>query len=47
MKNAKSDGLLDDVLSETIAMNSRMIHGRRNDGNLFEEAQVYDVNGRV
>ena len=28
-------------------MDSRMIHGRRENGDLFEESQAYDVNGRV
>lgn len=47
MRNAKSDGLLVDVLDQTIHMDSRMIHGRRTDGELFQESQVYDINGRV
>jgi len=47
MRNAKSDGLLNDVLDQTIHMDSRMIHGRRSDGGLFQESQIYDINGRV
>ena len=47
MRNAKIKGLLDTVLKETIEMDSRMIHGRRSNGALFQESQVYDINGRV
>ena len=47
MRNAGQDGLLEDVLKETIRMDSRMIHGRRKNGELFEESQAYDVYGRV
>jgi len=47
MKNANSDGLLNEVLNQTIDMDSRMIHGRRSDGGLFQESQIYDINGRV
>ena len=47
MRNAGQDGLLEDVLKETIRMDSRMIHGRRKNGDLFEESQAYDVNGQV
>lgn len=47
MKNTKCNGLLEDVLDQTIHMDSRMIHGRRSDGDLFQESQMYDINGRV
>lgn len=49
--------LLDHVMAATIPMRGRMIHGRRkptttttttsNDGELYEEAQDYDVHGRT
>ncbi len=47
MRNATYPGLLDDVLKETIPMHARMIHGRRKNGDLFEESQEYDAQGRV
>ncbi|KAL8727859.1 MAG: hypothetical protein Q9181_005551, partial [Wetmoreana brouardii] len=46
MKNAKCDGLLDAVLNETIPMYGRMIHGRGQGGELYEESQAYDAQGR-
>lgn len=39
--------LLDHVLAATIPMRGRMIHGRTTGGDLYEEAQDYDVHGRV
>ena len=47
MKLADADGLLDDVLRETIPMHGRMIHGRGKDGELYEDSQAYDAHGRV
>ena len=47
MRLADADGLLEDVLNETIPMHGRMIHGRRKDGSLFTESQRYDAHGRV
>ena len=47
MRLARSDGLLENVLKETIPMHARMIHGRRKNGELFEESQKYDAHGRV
>lgn len=47
MRQANAKELLDDVLKETIPMHARMIHGRRNDGTLYEESQQYDAHGRV
>lgn len=47
MRLAKADGLLEDVLKETIPMHGRMIHGRRKDGELYAESQQYDAHGRV
>lgn len=38
--------LIDNVLREAIPMHGRMIHGRDN-GDLWEAAQTYDVHGRV
>ncbi|KZF26229.1 FAD/NAD(P)-binding domain-containing protein [Xylona heveae TC161] len=46
MRNAGSTSLLDGVLSETIPMHGRMIHGRTKTGDLFEQSQLYDVHGR-
>ena len=46
MRHAGSPGLLESVLSETIPMYGRMIHGENSKGALTEEAQLYDVHGR-
>ena len=47
MRHAGSTDLLDDVLKETIPMHGRMIHGKNRAGELYQESQAYDVNGRV
>lgn len=46
MRQSGSDALLDSVLSETIPMYGRMIHGEDSKGTLTEESQLYDVRGR-
>lgn len=46
MRHADSPALLESVLSETIPMYGRMIHGEDSKGALTEEAQLYDVHGR-
>lgn len=46
MKMANCPGLVDSALAETIPMQGRMIHGRK-DGALFEESQAYDIHGRA
>ncbi|KAF2102824.1 FAD/NAD(P)-binding domain-containing protein [Rhizodiscina lignyota] len=45
MRKANAPGLLDAVLNDTIPMHGRMIHGKKH-GKLFEEAQLYDAQGR-
>ena len=47
MRESQCEGLLEDVLAETIPMHARMIHGRRKNGEIYEESQAYDANGRV
>ena len=47
MKLANANGLLKDVLDETIPMYARMIHGRRKGGDFYQESQQYDAHGRV
>lgn len=47
MRQSQSVGLLEEVLKETIPMHARMIHGRGKGGELFQESQAYDANGRV
>lgn len=47
MRHAGVEGLVDEVLKETIPMHARMIHGRSKLGDLYEESQAYDVHGRV
>lgn len=39
--------LLDHVLAATIPMRGRMIHGKKANGEFYEEGQDYDVHGRV
>ena len=46
MRYEDSFNLLGSVLSETIPMYGRMIHGEDSKGSLTEEAQKYDVHGR-
>ncbi|KAL9602437.1 MAG: hypothetical protein Q9219_001861 [cf. Caloplaca sp. 3 TL-2023] len=46
MRQAKCEGLLDAVLKETIPMHGRMIHGTSKGGDLYEESQAYDAQGR-
>lgn len=47
MRHAGQPKLIDHVMGATIPMRGRMIHGRRADGDLYEESQEYDVHGRV
>jgi kynurenine 3-monooxygenase len=47
MRHAGQPKLIDHVMGATIPMRGRMIHGRRANGNLYEEPQDYDAHGRV
>ena len=47
MRHADSVELLENILQDTVPMHSRMIHGRRKDGKVFQESQAYDTHGRV
>jgi len=47
MRNAGDHHLLDHVMAATIPMRGRMIHGKAPNGDLFEQAQDYDIHGRV
>jgi kynurenine 3-monooxygenase len=47
MRNSGRPGLLEKVISETIPMRGRMVHGRSGTGELSEQAQDYDAHGRV
>ena len=47
IRQSRCEGLLDQVLKETIPMHARMIHGRKKNGELYQESQKYDANGRV
>ncbi|KAK4223670.1 putative monooxygenase [Podospora fimiseda] len=47
MRNAGQPKLIDHVLSATIPMRGRMIHGKRPNGELYEDAQDYDIHGRA
>ncbi|KAK4235957.1 hypothetical protein C8A03DRAFT_17359 [Achaetomium macrosporum] len=46
MRHAGQPKLIDHVMGATIPMRGRMIHGRRANGDLYEESQDYDVHGR-
>ncbi|KAI4166827.1 MAG: hypothetical protein LQ343_007728 [Gyalolechia ehrenbergii] len=46
MRLTHCEGLLDAMLAETIPMHGRMIHGRGKHGDLYEEPQSYDAQGR-
>lgn len=47
LRHSGIPGLEDEVLRAAIPMQGRMIHGRRADGSLYEDAQDYDVHKRV
>lgn len=47
MRHANQQELLDHVISATIPMRGRMIHGKRPSGELYEEPQDYDIHGRT
>lgn len=47
MRHSGQSRLLEYVLAATIPMRGRMIHGRRPNGDLYEEPQDYDIHGRV
>ena len=47
MRHANQPRLIDYVKAVTIPMRGRMIHGKRPDGKLYEDAQDYDIHGRV
>lgn len=47
MRHSGQPKLIDHVMGATIPMRGRMIHGRRPNGDLYEEAQDYDVHGRA
>ncbi|KAH6615751.1 hypothetical protein B0J18DRAFT_289349 [Chaetomium sp. MPI-SDFR-AT-0129] len=47
MRHAGQPKLIEHVMGATIPMRGRMIHGRRANGDLYEESQEYDVHGRA
>lgn len=47
IRHAGHPKLLDSILETTIPMRGRMIHGRGSDGKLYEDAQDYDIHGKV
>ncbi|KAL1840451.1 hypothetical protein VTJ49DRAFT_448 [Mycothermus thermophilus] len=46
MRHAGQPRLVEHVMAATIPMRGRMIHGRRVNGDLYEEPQDYDAHGR-
>ncbi|KAI9052019.1 hypothetical protein LZ554_004273 [Drepanopeziza brunnea f. sp. 'monogermtubi'] len=47
MRRSGKPDLLDKVISETIPMRGRMIHGKTPSGQFTEQAQDYDIHGRT
>lgn len=47
MRNSGRPELLEKVLSETIPMRGRMIHGKSSSGEFTEQSQDYDIHGRA
>ena len=47
IRHAETEHLLENVLHDTIPMHGRMIHGRKQTGELFHDSQKYDAHGRV
>jgi kynurenine 3-monooxygenase len=47
MRESGRPKLLEKVFTETIPMRGRMIHGKSSTGELYEQAQDYDIHGRV
>ncbi|KAK1830094.1 hypothetical protein QBC39DRAFT_354735 [Podospora conica] len=47
MRHAGQPKLINHVMAATIPMRGRMIHGRRANGQLYEESQDYDAHGRT
>ena len=47
LSNSGSPHLLEDILSETIPVYGRMVHGRSVIGKLTEKSMQYDAHGRV
>ncbi|MCJ1356271.1 MAG: kynurenine 3-monooxygenase, mitochondrial precursor [Icmadophila ericetorum] len=46
LREAHYEGLAEDILADTTPMYGRMIHGRTNSGELYQQSQQYDVFGR-
>jgi kynurenine 3-monooxygenase len=47
MRHAGQPKLIEHVMGATIPMRGRMIHGKRVNGDFYEESQDYDAHGRV
>jgi kynurenine 3-monooxygenase len=47
LRNVGHATILQHVMSHTVAMRGRMIHGRLPNGELYEQSQDYDIQGRV
>lgn len=47
MRHLNLNGFVDSLLKDTLPMRGRMVHGRTNTGDLFEDAHPYDLHGRV
>ncbi|KAL2060729.1 hypothetical protein VTL71DRAFT_9370 [Oculimacula yallundae] len=45
MRHSDRPGLLEKVLSETVPMRGRMIHGKSSSGEFTEQSQDYDIHG--
>lgn len=47
MRHAGQPELLDHVMAATVPMRARMIHGAGVTGELYEQSQDYDAQGKV
>lgn len=47
IKASGKPDLLETIISETLPMRGRMIHGKSASGEFYEQSQDYDIHGRV
>ncbi|KAH8816392.1 hypothetical protein F5884DRAFT_775985 [Xylogone sp. PMI_703] len=47
IKQLNQEALLESIMSETLPMRGRMIHGKDSSGNYYETPQDYDIHGRA
>ena len=47
LRGSGNSELAKSIVDETIPMYGRMIHGRNITGDIYEQSQAYDINGKV